>query len=343
MRVFFYQIHLDKKERQQKILQMLEQDRIVQVSDILRIVPVERTTIYRDFQELEDTHRVEKIGRWSYRKKVDPTVYLQTPFFQRPKKTYNFDFLDGYTPNQSRFFSEKQSQILHKGIEMLDINTDFYTNNKRLLETTLIDLSFASSYLEGNTYDYLDTEILVKYNEIAKEKSADDTQMILNHKKCIEYLVYYKKELLYTKQTFFEIHTLLWERLLPKENLGIIRNKIVEIGVSTYTPLDNRFQLEEQFEIFLEKLNSIQNPFEQSLFILVFIPYFQIFLDINKRTSRMISNLPLLKKNLPLISLLAVEKRDYITAILAVYELNNVSLLADIFVSNYLLNMKRYI
>ena len=92
---------------------------------------------------------------------------------------------------------------------MLDINTDFYTNNKRLLETTLIDLSFASSYLEGNTYDYLDTEILVKYNEIAKEKSADDTQMILNHKKCIEYLVYYKKELLYTKQTFFEIHTLL--------------------------------------------------------------------------------------------------------------------------------------
>lgn len=110
-----------------------------------------------------------------------------------------------------------------------------------------------------------------------------------------------------------------------------------------YLPFDNRYQLEEQFEIFLEKLNAINDPFEQSLFILVFIPYFQIFLDINKRTSRMSANLPLLKKNLPLISLLAVEKRDYITAILSVYELNNVSLLADIFVSNYLLNMKRYI
>jgi Fic family protein len=93
----------------------------------------------------------------------------------------------------------------------------------------------------------------------------------------------------------------------------------------------------------LEKLNEIQNPFEQSLFMLVFIPYFQIFLDINKRTSRMSSNLPLLKHNLPLISLLAVEKRTYINAILAVYELNDVSLLRDMFVENYLLNMKRYI
>jgi Fic family protein len=167
---------------------------------------------------------------------------------------------------------------------------------------TLIDLSFASSYLEWNTYDYLDTEILIKYNEIAKQKSSDDTQIILNHKKCIEYMLFYKKELPFTKQTFSEIHTLLWYKLLQKENLWIIRNKIVEIWSSTYSPLDNKFQLEEQFEIFLQKLNQIQNPFEQSFFILVFIPYFQIFLDINKRTSRMSANLPLLKHNLPLIS-----------------------------------------
>jgi Fic family protein len=79
------------------------------------------------------------------------------------------------------------------------------------------------------------------------------------------------------------------------------------------------------------------------LFILVFVPYFQIFLDINKRTSRIASNLPLLKNNLPLISLLAVEKRKYINAILAIYELNDVSLMRDLFVDNYLLNMHRYI
>jgi hypothetical protein len=57
----------------------------------------------------------------------------------------------------------------------------------------------------------------------------------------------------------------------------------------------------------------------------------------------MTSNLPLLKHNLPLISLLAVEKRTYISAILAVYELNDVSLLRNLFVDNYLLNFNRYI
>lgn len=333
---------MNKKERLDFILKLLEQKETIKVSDILEVLKIDRTTVYRDFKELEKQNEIKEISKWIYTKKLHPIIYLKTPFFQRQKKSYNFDFLANYKPNETFLFTKEQLKTLENSISHLDINTDFYINNKRLLEMTLIDLSFASSYLEWNTYDYLDTEILIKYNEIAKQKSADDTQMILNHKKCIEYMVFYKKDLPFSKQTFFEIHTLLWDKLLPKENLWIIRNKIVEIGASTYSPLDNKYQLEEQFEIFLQKLNEIQNPFEQSLFILVFVPYFQIFLDINKRTSRMSANLPLLKHNLPLISLLAVEKRTYINAILAIYELNDVSLMRDLFVENYLLNMKRY-
>lgn len=333
---------MNKKERLDFILKLLEQKETIKVSDILEVLKIDRTTVYRDFKELEKQNEIKEISKWIYTKKLHPIIYLKTPFFQRQKKSYNFDFLANYKPNETFLFTKEQLKTLENSISHLDINTDFYTNNKRLLEMTLIDLSFASSYLEWNTYDYLDTEILIKYNEIAKQKSADDTQMILNHKKCIEYMVFYKKDLPFSKQTFFEIHTLLWDKLLPKENLWIIRNKIVEIGASTYSPLDNKYQLEEQFEIFLQKLNEIQKPFEQSLFILVFVPYFQIFLDINKRTSRMSANLPLLKHNLPLISLLAVEKRTYINAILAIYELNDVSLMRDLFVENYLLNMKRY-
>ncbi|MDR0861010.1 MAG: Fic family protein [Candidatus Peribacteria bacterium] len=155
-------------------------------------------------------------------------------------------------------------------------------------------------------------------------------------------MVYYKKELPFSAQTVFEIHTLLGEKLLPKEQLGVVRNKIVEIGASTYTPLDNQHQLREEFDQFLKKLNAIHDPFEQSLFCLVFLSYFQLFMDGNKRVSRMIANLVLLKYNLPLISFLAVERKTFITAILAVYELNDVSLLSQIFVDNYLLNIERY-
>ncbi|MDP2091200.1 MAG: hypothetical protein Q8K30_06420 [Candidatus Gracilibacteria bacterium] len=66
-------------------------------------------------------------------------------------------------------------------------------------------------------------------------------------------------------------------------------------------------------------------------------------MDINKRTSRIGANIPLIKNGLIPFSFLQIKDRDYINAILAVYELNDVSLMRDLFVNNYLLNMKRYI
>jgi Fic family protein len=58
-----------------------------------------------------------------------------------------------------------------------------------MIETLLIDLSYASSKLEGNTYSYLDTEVLIKYGESAKGKTALETQMILNHKYVLKYII----------------------------------------------------------------------------------------------------------------------------------------------------------
>ncbi len=100
--------------------------------------------------------------------------------------------------------------------------------------------------------------------------------------------------------------------------------------------------IEIEFQLFIEKLRAIHDPFEQSLFILVFIPYFQAFIDLNKRTSRISANIPLIVHGYAPISLIAVEPKIYTNAILAIYELNDVSLMARVFSENYLLNMKRY-
>jgi Fic family protein len=43
-----------------------------------------------------------------------------------------------------------------------------YLKNRRAIENLLIDLSYTSSKLEGNTYSYLDTEVLIKYHEAAE-------------------------------------------------------------------------------------------------------------------------------------------------------------------------------
>jgi len=334
------------KKTKEKILDYIKSKEKVSYKELKQhFSSINESTLVRNLNSLVKSWELQKEKIWRnsfYFTKSKIEKYFDTPTWERKKVNYNPEFLRNYKPNETYFFSKQNLKKLENAVKDLPIDTDFYKTNKRFLETLLIDLSFASSYLEWNTYSYLDTEVLLKYNEINKEKTNEETQMILNHKKAIEYMIYYKKELGFTKQTFFEIHSLLWEKLLLKDELWIIRNKLVEIWWSTYNPLENKFQLEKEFEIFLEKLNKIKNPFEQSLFIMTFIPYFQLFLDINKRTSRIMWNLPLIKHNLPVLSLIQLEKKKYIVAILAIYELNNVDLLQNIWTENYLLNLQRY-
>jgi Fic family protein len=83
----------------------------------------------------------------------------------------------------------------------------------------LIDLSYSSSKLEGNTYSYLETEVLIKANEKALGKTKEETQMILNHKEVINYIIDNKSSLSLDKKTFFDIHTLLGKGLLRDEDL----------------------------------------------------------------------------------------------------------------------------
>jgi len=336
---------MKKAEKINIIIELFKRDKTLKTAKIITHFnnTIDRTTIYRYLKELIELWKIKELSKWLYQYKIDPLTYCNRPFFERETKKYNFDFLLKYIPNETSFLTDKQKDILLEKSSNLEINTNYYKENRRSLENLLIDLSYASSKLEWNTYSYLDTEVLVNFNEIAEGKQKDETQMILNHKDAIEYMIYYKKKLNFEAKSFFEIHSLLWKWLLPKLELWKIREKTVEIWRCKYIPIDNKYQLQEQFELFLKKLNQINNPFEQSLFILIFIPYFQIFLDINKRTSRMICNLPLLKNNLWVISLLQVKERDYIVAILSIYELNDITLMRDLFVNNYLLNFNRYI
>ena len=269
--------------------------------------------------------------------------YFDVSFLERPLKQYNFDFLSHYIPNTTFFLSASQRKILHETVWNALLSTEYYSSHKRLFETLLIDISYASSFLEGNTYSYFDTEVLIKYSESAEGKTTDETAMIINHKNALTFLMDQKNNTTYSADIFYEIHKRLGRHLLPDPDLGIIRKRPVKIGGSTYTPLDNPQKLLEEFQLFLAKIRLIKNPFEQSVFIGIFIPYFQLFLDINKRTSRVSMNLPLIINGLPLISLLGAKQGEYFRALLAVYELQNYELFTDFFVTNYLQNMSRYI
>jgi Fic family protein len=140
-----------------------------------------------------------------------PSLYLQTSFFDRPKKSYNFDFLGSYIPNVTTFLGDTYSRIQSEYLDTKMLSTYDYRENIRAIENLLIDLSFSSSKLEGNTYSYLDTEVLIKYNTSPDGKSPFETQMILNHKNAIKYIIENRIAIQYVKSEFQNIHGLLGE------------------------------------------------------------------------------------------------------------------------------------
>ena len=68
----------------------------------------------------------------------------------------------------------------------------------------------------------------------------------------------------------------------------------------------------------------------------------QAFADINKRTSRIASNIPLLKADLAPMSFLTMDDGNYIDGLIGIYELNNVSLLREVYIDAYLTSAENY-
>jgi hypothetical protein len=108
---------------------------------------------------------------------------------QRTPVGYRREFLDEYRPNETRYLTQDVLDHLHR-IGHTPVEDQLAgTYARSILKRLLIDLSWASSKLEGNTYSLLEAERLLELNEAAQGKAAFETQMILNHRNAIEFLV----------------------------------------------------------------------------------------------------------------------------------------------------------
>ncbi|SCZ33468.1 MULTISPECIES: Fic family protein [unclassified Pseudomonas] len=266
----------------------------------------------------------------------DILAYINQPTEARKPVGYQRDFLDAYRPNETWYLSESLRRQLHRMGKTADATEPAGTYSRAVLNRLLIDLSWASSHLEGNTYSRLDTRQLIEQGKAAQGKAAIETQMILNHKTAIELLVENIESAEFNRYTLMNLHSALAENLLPNPaDEGRIRQHAVDIGKSTYRPLSTPQQIEEALDVLLGKANQIADPFEQSFFMMVHLPYLQPFADINKRTSRLAANLPLFRANLCPLTFLDVPEQAYSRATLGVYEMTRVELLRDLYIWAY--------
>jgi Fic family protein len=267
---------------------------------------------------------------------------VQRPLADRIPIGYERRFLDEYT-GDNPYLTEPVRRHLHQLGRTPDDQRPAGTYARDILNRLLIDLSWSSSRLEGNTYSLLDTKELIEHGTAAPGKDAKETQMILNHKAAIELLVDSAEEIGVNRYTITNLHAVLADNLLDQPAYaGRLRESPIGISASTYIPTAIPQLIKEMFELLLSKAAAIRDPFEQSLFLMVQIPYLQPFVDVNKRTSRLAANISLIKNNLVPLSFIDVPQSIYIDGLIAVHEHTRVELLRDVFVWAYERSCRRY-
>ncbi|MBU0661028.1 Fic family protein [Patescibacteria group bacterium] len=331
-------------KRQEYILAYIKEHNEGSISDLLSFLQnteenISKITVNRDINVLLDLKYLEKKGKgralvyilsatYKVLYPVNVEEYFQTEFDQR-KINQQFDF--SVFDMETNIFNEDEI------IELEALNTTYRKHKQQLSSTLLqkeyerlmIELSWKSSQLEGNTYSLLDTEVLLKEAKEAPNHSHSESVMLLNHKFALEYIQKNAdifKDISVAKVE--DVHSLLTKDLGISRNL---RKTMVRIVGTEYLPLDNEFQIREALEKTCVLVNKAKNPFDKVVLLMVCIAYIQAFEDGNKRTSRLMGNALLFAYDICPLSFRGVENAEYKKAVVLFYEQQNISYFKELF------------
>ena len=145
---------------------------------------------------------------------------IKAPMAKRMLCTYRKTWLESYIPNQTFYLSAEQRALLLENGKRMSSQMPSGTYAHKILNRLLIDLSYNSSRLEGNTYSLADTEKLVLDGTTASGKLDMEALMIINHKEAIQFLVDGIHHLEITQENIRALYFLLAEGLVPHGAAG---------------------------------------------------------------------------------------------------------------------------
>ncbi len=271
---------------------------------------------------------------------IDARSYCSTePDARSGMSTYNFDLFPEFPQN---IFSTRELEVLEAATGEYEQRTEGATPTiqKKELERLVIELSWKSSRIEGNTYTLLDTEKLILEHKEAPGKTKEEAQMILNHKDAFTFIHEHKREYKTLSRANVEhIHTLLTKDL--NIDAGLRKHAVGVLG-SKYMPLDNVHQIRDVVEQMIDAVNRAENPYTKALLALLGTSYIQAFGDGNKRTGRLVANAILMAYGRAPLSYRSVDEETFREAMLVFYELNSVIPMKEIFIDQYQFAAKNY-
>lgn len=271
---------------------------------------------------------------------IDAGVYCAIePDKRYGLERFNFDLLPAmpaeiFTPEEYLILKNATGEYLRRTADLpLAIE-------KKELERLIIELSWKSSKIEGNTYTLLDTEKLILEHKEAAGHDKKEASMILNHKDAFQFVrKNAKKFRALTRANLEELHKILVKNL--SVDFGFRKRPVGVVG-SKYQPLDNIYQIKEAVDSLAATVTKMETPYAKALVALCGLSYIQPFEDGNKRVSRLMANALLLAHHCAPLSYRSVDEKEYREAMLVFYELNSIMPIKKIFVDQYEFAAKNY-
>jgi len=173
---------------------------------------------------------------------------------------------------------------------------------KSLRESNILDWTYNSNAIEGNTLTLRETKVVLEGITIGG-KSMKEHLEITNHREAI----YFLEDLIKNKESMNEWNIKNIHRLILKEidndNAGIYRTENVTISGATHIP-PTHYKVKEEMERLITLYNSWSNyhPIVKSALLHGEFVKIHPFIDGNGRTSRLLMNFEVMKKGyLPII------------------------------------------
>ena len=213
---------------------------------------VSDTTVWRALKRLVQEGKLEVSGKtrasgYTLAGAAVIRAHLKVTCNRRKPVSYRREFLDRYIPDTTFYLGATDRQRLRDAGQPDIPPLPAGTYARRILEQLLVDLSWASSRMEGNTYDILETERLIRFGREAVGKDRKDAVMILNHKEAIQYVVEHLDSVTISRRDLCNIHALLADGLLADPGMaGRLRRMPAGITHSSYRPLGDQFEIEEE-------------------------------------------------------------------------------------------------
>ncbi len=165
-------------------------------------------------------------------------------------------------------------------------------------EELAIDFVYTSAKIEGNTYDRIDTDTLLRRGITAGQKRYSDAVIILNLQGAFARVMTASAGDVIDFEYVSDLHKMLMKDLLPANEQGAFRQSALCIGATDYRPLSDPMQLRTDGKFIVAEASKYDDAFERAIHLHCNLAYLQYFRDGNKRTARLTQTAAMVRSEL---------------------------------------------